>query len=65
MPTDPYTTGLVDAVARWRADQDRAEASRLAVQEAVRAAHAAGLSEHAIARVSGLARDTVRNALGK
>lgn len=53
------------AADAWRALAARSEVARAALHEAIREAAAAGATEAEITRRTGLARMTVRNALGK
>jgi hypothetical protein len=62
--TWPEST-ILRATDAYRQAAERAEDARIALHQAVRAGADAGLSEHYLASLTGLARDTVRKALGK
>jgi len=62
--TWPEST-ILSAVETYRDLAERAEAARVALHQAVRAGAEAGLSKRYLASLTGLARDTVRKALGK
>jgi transposase len=50
---------------KWREYQAVADSQRLTLIAAVRAAHANGVSEYALAKAAGVTRNTVRSWLGK
>jgi hypothetical protein len=58
-------SAILSAVETYRDLAERAEAARVALHQAVRAGAEAGLSKRYLASLTGLARDTVRKALGK
>jgi hypothetical protein len=58
-------SAILSAVETYRDLAERAEAARVALHQAVRIGADAGLSEHYLASLTGLARDTVRKACGK
>jgi transposase len=49
----------------WRAAAELADRHRAALVEAVCDAHAAGMSEYALAKAAGVTRNTIRAWLGK
>jgi transposase len=49
----------------WQHDQRKADEQRGRLIAAVRAAHANGVSEYALAKAAGVTRNTVRSWLGK
>lgn len=56
---------LLRAADAYREAAERADAARLALHAAVRAGAEAGMSELYLSELTGLARMTVRKALGK
>jgi len=59
------TDDLIFAARDYAQARDAAEVARLALVAAIRAAAAAGEPERRIAKRAGIARMTVRKALGK